>query len=355
MKDWAIALGSSAAILGTWAGAMAQVIDSAAAPTVRVGIYQNPPKVFVDPAGDPAGFWVDVLAAIAESENWTVEYVPCEWQACLDAVEAKQLDLMLDVAYSAARDRQFDFHQESVLSSWSVVYQHPSSAIDSILDLDQRRVGVVRGSIQKPTLAARASGFGAVPTFVEFDDFETLLQQLSARNIDAAVVNRFIGAQAETEYAIEPTNILVYPSQLYFVTAEGQNAALLAAIDERLRQLLAAPNSEYYQAEQQWLTPVNETLPSLRQALLDGLIYLPFIGIVGFALWNYALRQEVKRRLQTENRLQTLTNNTPGVTFQYLLRSNGTESLLYVIPIPYEVKQNIGVLISSTKDGSSTQ
>jgi diguanylate cyclase (GGDEF)-like protein/PAS domain S-box-containing protein len=331
MKDWAIALSSSAAILGTWAGAMAQVTDPTVATTVRVGIYQNAPKVFIDSTGEPTGFWVDVLTAIAESENWTVEYVPCEWQACLDAVEAKQLDLMLDVAYSEARDRRFDFHQESALSSWSVVYRHPGRPIDSILDLDQRRVGVVQGSIQKPTLAARTDSFGATPIFVEFDDFETLLQQLAAGTVDAAVVDRFIGPQAEADYDIEPTNLLVYPSQLYFVTAEGQNAALLAAIDDSLEQLLADPNSAYYQAERQWLMPVDETFsPNLRQALLDGLVYLPIVGIVGFALWNYGLRQEVKRRLRTENRLQTLTNNTPGVTFQYLLRSNGTESLLYV-------------------------
>jgi diguanylate cyclase (GGDEF)-like protein/PAS domain S-box-containing protein len=331
MKNWAIALSSGAAIFGAWAGAIAQGTHQADVAHVKVGIYQNAPKVFIDADGEPAGFWVEVLAAIAEAENWTVEYVPCEWQACLDAVEAEQLDLMLDVAYSEVRDRRFDFHQESVVSSWSVVYRYPDRPINSILDLDQRRVGVVRGSIQKPTLAERTDSFGAAPIFVEFDNFETLLQQLAVGNVDAAVVDRFVGSQAEAKYAIQPTNLLVYPSQLYFVTAEGQNAALLAAIDERLQQLLADPNSAYYQAEQQWLTSADETfLLSLRQTLLDGLIYLPIIGIVGFALWNYALRQEVKQRLQTENRLQTLTNNTPGVIFQYLLRSNGTESLLYV-------------------------
>ncbi len=318
-------------LLGTWAGAMAQEDQGAEGDTVRVGIYQNPPKVFVDPAGTPTGFWVDVLAAIAQAEDWTVEYVACEWQACLDGVEAANLDLMLDVAYSEARDRRFDFNQESVLSSWSVVYRHPDRPIDSILDLDQRRVGVVQGSIQRPTLAERAKSFGAAPIFVEFDDFATMLQQLAAGNIDAAVIDPFVGPQAEAEYAIERTNLLVYPSQLYFVTAEGQNAALLAAIDENLQQLLGDSDSAYYQAERRWLPLVQpSSMQIFRQALLDALIYLPIIGVMGFAVWNYLLRKEVKRRLQTENRLQTLTNNTPGVIFQYLLRSNGTESLLYV-------------------------
>ena len=148
--------------------------------------------------------------------------------------------------------------------------------------------------------------------------------------VDAAAVNRFIGQQAETQYAIQPTNLLGYASQLYFVTAEDPNAVSLAAIDERLQELLAAPDSAYYQAEQQGLTLSDENLAAiLKQALWDAFIYLPIVGLVIFAVWNYALRQEIKRRQQTENRLQMLTNNTPGVIFQYSLRSNGTESLLY--------------------------
>ncbi len=35
---------------------------------VRVGIYENQPKVFIDETGKPAGFWVDLLNPIAGSK-----------------------------------------------------------------------------------------------------------------------------------------------------------------------------------------------------------------------------------------------------------------------------------------------
>lgn len=336
MKSLAVAFGSCTAVIVAWTGAIAQIADRS--PTIQVGIYQNGPKVFLDQSGQPAGFWVEVLDAIAEAENWSVQYVPCEWQRCLQAVETGQLDLMLDVAYSEERDRRFDFNQTAVLSSWSVVYRHPETPIYSLIDLDQRRVGMLEGSIQQPKLVEQVEAFGIAPNFVAFDDFATLLQQLEQGAVEAAVVNRFMGRRAEADHAIEPTNILVYPSQLYFATAEGQNPELLAAIDQHLQQLLAAPDSVYYQAERTWLAPSSELAAfSIRHVLIDLLIYLPVVGLIVFALWNRSLRREARLRLKTEHRLQTLTDNTPGVIFQYLLRNNGTEMLLYASSCCQEV------------------
>lgn len=109
--------------------------------SLGVGIYQNQPKVFVDSAGNPAGFWVNVLDSIADAEDWALEYVSCQWDACLQDLEQGQLNLMMDVAYSEERDRRFDFNQEVVLASWTEVYAHfrtlkasPNSAYYQALD-----------------------------------------------------------------------------------------------------------------------------------------------------------------------------------------------------------------------------
>ena len=34
-------------------------------PTVRVGMYENSPKIFTDAHGNPSGFWVDIIEYIA--------------------------------------------------------------------------------------------------------------------------------------------------------------------------------------------------------------------------------------------------------------------------------------------------
>lgn len=110
----------------------------ATAAAVRIGLPQNAPNIFADEAGQIRGFWPELLQAIAQSEGWTLEYVPCRWEQCLGLVQAGELDLMVDVAYSSERAARLDFNQEVAFSSWSTVYVRRGVTLNSILDLDQK-------------------------------------------------------------------------------------------------------------------------------------------------------------------------------------------------------------------------
>ena len=46
---------------------------------VRVGVYQNSPKVALSEAGRPEGIFIDLIEGIAEREGWEIEYVPGTW------------------------------------------------------------------------------------------------------------------------------------------------------------------------------------------------------------------------------------------------------------------------------------
>lgn len=43
--------------------------------TVRVGLYDNPPKEYLDSSGNAKGLFPDVLNYIAKQENWKIQYV----------------------------------------------------------------------------------------------------------------------------------------------------------------------------------------------------------------------------------------------------------------------------------------
>ncbi|MEB3210241.1 MAG: PAS domain S-box protein [Leptolyngbyaceae bacterium] len=272
---------------------------------VRVGLYENQPKMFTDENGDPAGFYADILRSIAEQENWAIEYVPCIWQQCLASIESGDLDLMPDVAYSEERDRRFNFNQKPFFVSWSVVYTHAGITVDSILDLDQKRVAVLRGSIQYDVLAQQSQEFDIDPQFVEVDDFDTMFQLLANGDVDAGVVNRFFGTQAEPYYpSIKATPILVHPSQLYAIASDG-NAALLAAVDRHLIAMKADPTSTYYQALERWLEPTDEnTWVHLRYVLLGMVASAAIVGVASMLVWNRKLAKEVKERKQAEEQLR---------------------------------------------------
>lgn len=79
---------------------MALLSPSHAARTVRVGIYENPPKIFHDATGRASGIQIDLLREIAAAESWQLEFISCQWQDCLDRITAGQLDLLPDVAHT---------------------------------------------------------------------------------------------------------------------------------------------------------------------------------------------------------------------------------------------------------------
>ena len=52
--------------------------------TIRVGAYENAPKIFTDESGKVSGFWVDITNYIAKKEDWNIEWVHGTWDECLE-------------------------------------------------------------------------------------------------------------------------------------------------------------------------------------------------------------------------------------------------------------------------------
>lgn len=115
--------------------------------TVRVGIYENSPKIFTDEEGNASGFWPDIIEYIAAEEGWQIDYVPGSWTECLDRLESGEIDVMPDVAYTEERGELYDFSNETVYVSWSGVYVRERSDIQSLIDLEGKNIAVLKGSV----------------------------------------------------------------------------------------------------------------------------------------------------------------------------------------------------------------
>ncbi|MGY6530070.1 MAG: EAL domain-containing protein [Cyanobacterium sp.] len=277
---------------------------------IKVGIYQNSPKVFVDDNGKPAGFWVDVLNEIARKNDWSIVYVPCVWSECLNQVQDNQLDLMVDVAYSPERDRTFAFNGNVVLASWSEIYARQGLKLNSILDLEGKTIGILKSSIQQEVLEQEIQAFGVFPRLVEVDNFEDIFILLDNGEIDTGLVNNFLGKEKLAEYNISRTHILINPARLHFITSKDDPRNILPTLDVTLETLIDDRNSIYYQAISKWLEPENIfSWRDIQNIILDLMIYLPFFGIILLGLWNYFLKKEVTYRKKIEQNLQESKNN----------------------------------------------
>jgi len=86
---------------------------------IRVGIYQNKPKVFTDSEGNAKGFYIDILEYIASKEGWHLEYVPGTWDQCLKRLENGRIDLLPDVGlvnhlFGMRHEKQYNISRSPV-------------------------------------------------------------------------------------------------------------------------------------------------------------------------------------------------------------------------------------------------
>lgn len=260
---------------------------------IRVGIYENPPKLFLTSEGAPAGFFIAILDEIAQREAWQLEYTPCHWADCLEKLQQGTIDLMPDVAYSTSRAENFDFNHEVVLSNWSVIYGRKGEPLHSILDLDTKHIAVIRGSAQYEALRSTCHDFAITPSFIEVDEPAAVLDLVLQGKADGGLVNRLFGLRQKRWESLERSHILVKPSRLHFATAKGENAALLNAIDRQLTTMKAERSSSYYHALDRWVTPLEqERLPLWPLWIIEGLAALLLI----LFLFNHALRRAVRHK-----------------------------------------------------------
>ncbi|MBN2538489.1 MAG: transporter substrate-binding domain-containing protein [Deltaproteobacteria bacterium] len=250
------------------------VCHSIASVPVKVGIYQNAPKIYLDQQGRPAGFFPELLNFIAEKEDWKLEYIPCTWNECLDKVESGELDLMMDVAFSESRAGRFNFNKEVVLGNWSGVYTRYGISIRSILDLDRKKIAVVKGSIQAHKLKADAHAYGISPTFIETGSFTTVFDMIEKGEADAGIVNRLFGAQQVKNFGLQETGVVLYPSRLMFVAPKLKGNKLLDRIDKHLTELKKDRRSVYYAALERVLAPAQKPVSHVLSLTVEELAWL---------------------------------------------------------------------------------
>ena len=114
---------------------------------IRVGAYENYPKVYSDQDGNIVGFFPEILHHIASVEGWNIEYVPGNWSQSLARLGKNEIDLMVDVALSEERSKQYDFTSETVLINWGILYTRKNFRIESLFDLRGKTIAVMKDSI----------------------------------------------------------------------------------------------------------------------------------------------------------------------------------------------------------------
>lgn len=264
-------------------------VVSAAEPTrtFRVGAYNNPPKIYKDNNDKPAGVFVDILSYIAQKENWKLEYVFGSWDTDLNNLQKGKIDIMPDVALSPERETIFDFTKVTVLNSWAEVYVRKESNIDSVIDLNGKKISIVKSSVYESgqeSIEQYLKAFGLKADIVEVEDYRSALDYLELGKVDVAIVSHVYGIANQGGYHnIKATQIFLKPTELRFALTKGapNNAYLTERIDYWVAKLKSGDASEFNKILEKYGLAELENEPGVEAAQKNAFSPLTLAAIVG--------------------------------------------------------------------------
>lgn len=284
---------------------------------VRVGLDNNPPLTFITDTGQASGLLPDLLTQIAKQEKWSLQFVPCQWQQCLEQLDAGTIDVLPVIAYTEQRAKKFHFANETVITNWGQVYQHPSSKLESILQLENLTLAVLKDDIHyrgKYGIINAADKFSIKINFIEADSYLDVFTLLAEKTVDAALVNRLFGLKQQEVFNLRPTQIILNPVQIRPAFSLASDPLLVKQFDQHLTNWKEDQNSIYYQLLHKWLTNGSSfKFPTWFIPLLSVLGVLLFLSVLT-TLW---IRQQIsvktillkEKNVQLEKELLVRQNN----------------------------------------------
>ena len=299
--------------------------------TVRVGFYENPPKIYTDSDGNISGFWPDLVYFVSAEEGWKIEWVPGTWEQGLQRLERSQIDIMPDVAWTKARSEKYAFSTQKVLISWSRLYAQPGSHIETVLDLEGKTIAGLTGSVNydgPEGIKDITSRFRVGSTFIDMNNYTEVFEALQNKTVDAGVTNKDFGNQNELNYDVERTPFVFQPAHIEFAFPKDGDLTpiLLERIDAHVKALKANDNSIYYQSLEKYLErKAAETFVEIIPAWVKNL------SLVGGGVILFLLAVGITSRVQVQR--QTLELHQSEARYQSIFEQAG-----------------VGIIISSTSD-----
>lgn len=270
----------------------------ASATTLTVGISDMGPLLSTAPNGQLDGVLGNILSEIAHQEHWTLKTELCEWQDCVRKLRDAEIDLLPAVSLTAERTAVFDYHQTPILQTWSQVYVRPGETINTLQDLNGRRLVTLGGSTEYSYLETLLPSLGIQARLGPVDTLIQGFREVQAGQADGVASDFFFGNATAAQYGLTATPILFLPSGLYYAAPKGRGADVLHAIDRHLVAWKADPGSVYYRILTRWDSQKTRPIATPRPGHGPVALAATVLAVLAALAWAGYTRHRT-RRLET--------------------------------------------------------
>lgn len=213
---------------------------------VRMGLFLADPLVIRTGNGTYGGAIVRVIEQIASLEEWDLECVECELPECLKMLEAGTLDLMGPIAINDERRDRFDYIEETFFMDWGQIYAPQGVEVSSILDLEGKRVAVLKNTAQYPSFQKLLHSFGITIEPVFVNEYMDVFDYTVDGKADVLMVNRIFGEKHIGKYDIRKTPIIFTPMDIRYATPKNWHKDIRNTIDRHLIRMKSDNDSVYH-------------------------------------------------------------------------------------------------------------
>lgn len=260
---------------------------------VRVGVYNNKPKIFME-NGRAQGIFIDILEYVAQKEGWELEYKALEWSDGLEWLANGRIDIMPDVAITESRLALFDFNQLPMLTEWLQVYALKSKPIHTLADLNGKTVAVLESSVQAEQMESLNRKLSLGVRIQAVHDYRESARLLINGRVDAILASRFFIYSIRENYPqIAETPVIFHPNAVFVAVRKGHNQDLLEKVDYHYAGLRNDLSSVFYASLKHWLGEKPRTVvPFSLKAAITVIVVILFVTVLFILL----LRREVARK-----------------------------------------------------------
>lgn len=289
------------------------------------GNFDYPPYQLLDKQGNPTGFSVEILQAIAKTMGLNIQIELDDWNLVRSELENGKIDGLAAISYSPERNKNINFTTPYIYITHAV-FVRKESDIKSFDDLKDKQVIVVKSDIIHDYLITNNITKYIIPV----KDYKTAMRLLSVGEYDCAVINKLQGQFSIQEYQLSnltPVGSSIQPREICFGIKKGRED-LLAQINDGLQ--IIKTTGEYDKIYDKWFGVYEKSEIRLQVLKTIGWIVFPILFVLFWILvWSYSLRKQVASKTYE---LQKELNERKKAENQLIQEKSLMNSMINSIP-----------------------
>jgi ABC-type amino acid transport substrate-binding protein len=184
--------------------------------------------------GTARGVVVDIAKELGKKIGYNLEVRAINWDEAQNMVLLGEGDALLHINSNPEREKAYDFSDELLKSEFSIFIKSGNTSIESVDDLKNKTVGVENGGYPFELLQK----YDGIKTEL-IADWKAGFHKVAAGEIDAIVVDRWIGEYTLAHSRIKGIHILDEPIETQYsrIAVKKGNKELLLLINSALKEM----------------------------------------------------------------------------------------------------------------------